>query len=65
MEKGVQLGLGEGPIKWVQCPKPVGIIDPTSRTLTHINALSEPTLLWAAKGDLYPHVGGKGSHRAR
>ena len=22
MERGVQLGLGKGPIKWVQCPNP-------------------------------------------
>ena len=26
--------------------------------------LSEPTLLWAAKGELFPHVGGTDLHRA-
>ena len=36
MESGVQLGLGEGPIKkWVQCPNPAGTIGPASRTLGH------------------------------
>ena len=33
MERGVQLGLGEGPIKWVQ------FSDPASPTLAHIYAL--------------------------
>ena len=28
-------------------------------------ALSEPTLIWVAKVNLYPHVGGTGSYQAR
>ena len=28
MERGVQLGLGEEPFKWVQCPNPTGTIGP-------------------------------------
>ena len=32
--------------------------------LAHPSALSEPTLLWAAKGVLCPHVGGTETHRA-
>ena len=32
---GIQLGLGEGPIKLVQCPNPAGTIAPASRTLAH------------------------------
>ena len=39
MGSGVQLGLGEGPIKWVQCPNPVGTIGPTLRTLAHTCAM--------------------------
>ena len=39
MERGVQLDLGEGPIKWVQCPNPAGTIGPASRTLDHTYAL--------------------------
>ena len=35
IEKGIQLGLGEGPIKWVQCTNPAGTIGPASRTLAH------------------------------
>ena len=36
MELGVQLGLGEGPIKkWVQCRNPAGTIGPASYTLAH------------------------------
>ena len=50
---------GKGPsIKWVQCPNPAGNIGSASRTLAH-------TLLWAAKGDLFPHIGGAESHRER
>ena len=32
--------------------------------LMHVSALSEPTLLWAAKGVLCPHEGGTETHRA-
>ena len=32
--------------------------------LAHPSALSEPTLLWAAKGVLCPHLGGTVTHRA-
>ena len=39
MERGVQLGLGEGPVKWVQCPNPAGSIGPASGTLAHTCAL--------------------------
>ena len=33
--------------------------------LTHWYALSDPTLIWAAKGVLIPHIGGVVSHQAR
>ena len=66
MGRGVQLDLGEGPIKkGVQCPNSAGTIDPGSRTLTHTNArcaLLKPALLWAAKGDLFLHIGGAEPH---
>ena len=47
--------------------QPRGTIDTASRTLapTHAHGAFGPTLLWAAKGDLIPHVGGVVSHRAR
>ena len=66
MEKDVQLGLGRAP-QGVQCPNPTGTIGPVSRMLAHTCAkcFLSPTLLWVAKGDLYPHIGGAGSHRAR
>ena len=32
---------------------------------SYLRAFSEPTLLEAAKGVLYPHVGGTVTHRAR
>ena len=35
---GVQLGQGEGPIKWVQCPNSAGTIGPALRTLAHTHA---------------------------
>ena len=67
-EGAIQLGQGEGPI---------GIVGPISQprgtkaprhsrwnVLVHLRALSEPTLLWAAKGVLCPHVGGTVTHRA-
>ena len=67
-ESSVQLGLGEGPIDKVgPMSQPRGTIDTASRTLVPTNArgVLGPTLLWAAKGDLIPHIGGVGSHRAR
>ena len=61
MGLGVQPGLGVMPIK-------SGSNVPTLRyhryRVTHAGsysrtfALSEPTLLWTAKGDLIPHIGG-------
>ena len=68
MESGVQLGLGEGPIKKVgPMSQPRYTIDTVSRTmvLTHVHGAFRPTLLWSAMGDLIPHVGGVVSHRAR
>ena len=49
MEMGVQLGLGEGPIK-SESPmsQPLGTIDTASLMLDHIHAhmcVSEPTLI--------------------
>ena len=35
LERGVQLDLGEGPIRWVQCPNTVGTISPAAYTLAH------------------------------
>ena len=32
--------------------------------LAHDVCFLQPTLLWEAKGDLFPHVGGGASHRA-
>ena len=40
MERGVQPGLGEGPIMWVQCPNPTGTIGPVLRRLAHTYAFS-------------------------
>ena len=65
MEKGVQLWTwGRGP-QGFQCSNTAGTIGPTSRTLadTCAKRFLLPILLWAAKGDLYPHIGGTGSHR--
>ena len=48
--------------------QPRGTIYTTSRTLDHtyaLCALSEPTLIKAAKRVLYPYVGGTATHRAR
>ena len=67
MESGVQLGLGEGPINEMgPLSQPCGPIDTASRTLAPSKAqgVFGPTLLWAAKGDLIPHIGGVVSHRA-
>ena len=53
MKRGVLLGLGEGPIKWVPCPNPAGT--PSVRRhacwliLAHHVCFLQPTLLWAAK----------------
>ena len=59
MELGVQLGLGEWSINTVgPMSQPRSTIDVASHLLTHICTFSEPTLIWAAKADLYPHVGG-------
>ena len=68
MESGVQLDLGKGPSK-------VGPMSQPRRYhrshVTHTGsylrsmALSEPTLIWAAKVDLYPHIGGTVSYQAR
>ena len=59
---------GRGPsIKWVQCPNPGIPSIPRHacwNVLTHISALSAPTLIWAAKADLYPLVGGTVSCQA-
>ena len=68
MESSVQLVLGEGTINKVSpMSQPCGTIDIVSCTLvpTHAHGAFRPTLLWAAKGDLIPHVGGVVSHRAR
>ena len=68
MERAVQLGLGEGPIKWAQCSNSAGTIGPRHRhwlVLVHYVRFLLPTLLWAAKGDLIPHIGGAESHQAR
>ena len=67
-DRAFQLGQGEGPI---------GLVGPISNpavptaprhsrwnVLVHLHALSGPTLLWAAKGVLCPHVGGTVTHRA-
>ena len=66
MGSGVQLGLGEGPIKVGPISQPRGIIDTRhSRwtVLAHLCAFSDPTLLKSAKGVLFPHVGGTVTHR--
>ena len=52
---------------WVQYPNPAVPTAPRHsrwNILAHPSALSEPTLLWAAKGVLCPHVGGTVTHRA-
>ena len=54
-DRAFQLGQGEGPIGVVgSISQPRGTIDTASLTL-YQRALSEPTLIWAAKGDLHPH----------
>ena len=67
-EGAIQLGQGEGPIGIVgPISQPCGPTAPRHsrwNVLAHLRALSEPTLLWAAKGVLYPHVGGTETHRA-
>ena len=67
MKSGVQLGLGEGSIKsGSNVPTPwVPSVPRHARwhVLTHYCVFSEPTLLQAAKGDLFPHIGGAVSHR--
>ena len=53
---------------WVQYPNPAVPTAPRHsrwNVLAHPSALSEPTLLWAAKGVLCPHVGGTVTHRAQ
>ena len=35
MISGIQLGLAEGSIKWVQCPIPAGTVGPASPELAH------------------------------
>ena len=52
---------------WVQYPNPAVPTAPRHsrwNVLVHFRAFSEPTLLWAAKGVLCPHVGGTVTHRA-
>ena len=52
---------------WVQYPNPAVPSAPRHSSwniLVHFRALSGPTLLWAAKGVLCPHVGGTETHRA-
>ena len=52
---------------WVQYPNPAVPTAPRHsrwNVLVHLHALSEPTLLWAAKGVLCPHMGGTETHRA-
>ena len=52
---------------WVHYPNPAVPTAPSHsrwNVLAHPSALSEPTLLWAAKGVLCPHVGGTVTHRA-
>ena len=69
MESGVQLGLGRGPVKsGPNVPTPrVPSIPRHARwlILAHCVFVLYPTLLWAAKGDLFPHIEGAESHRAR
>ena len=52
---------------WVQHPNPAVPSAPRHsrwNILVHFRVLSGPTLLWAAKGVLYRHVGGTETHRA-
>ena len=52
---------------WVQYPNPAESTAPRHsrwNVLVNLRALSGPTLLWAAKGVLCPHVGGTETHRA-
>ena len=61
MERGVQLGLGEGPIKsGSNVPTPryhqYRITHAGSYSRTYVCAFSDPTLLQAAKGVLLLHV---------
>ena len=64
MEKGVQLGQGEG-LDPGGGAHPNGSNIPTPRvpSVTHTDTYMRisvyvPNLIWAAKGELYPHVGG-------
>ena len=54
-------------VSWVQYPNPVVPTAPRHarwNILVHFRAFSVPTLLWAAKGVLCPHVGGTETHWA-
>ena len=65
MGPGVQLGLGEGPIKSGSSPNLARTIGPVSHTLVHTCTLCViSVLLWAVQGDLFPHIGGAVSHQA-
>ena len=64
MEFGGPTGAGEG----VQCPNPVVPSMPRHARwiiLAHFVCVLLPTLLWEAKGDLCPHIGGAETHKAR
>ena len=68
MVRAFQLGQGEGPIGIAgPISQPRGTMAPRHarrNVLAHSYALSEPTLIWAAKGVLLPHVGGRVTHQA-
>ena len=68
-DRAFQLGRGEGPIGIVgPISQPRGTIDTASHAGSYLctqRAFSEPTLISAAKGLLYPHVGGTVTHQAR
>ena len=70
MGSGVQQGLGEGPIKivWSNVPIPRIPLFPRHACwliLAPFVCVLYPTLLLAAEGDLFPHVGGTVTHRAQ
>ena len=51
------------PFPFVTASRGIGK-DTVTHAGSYLCALSEPTLLWAAKGVLYLHVGGTVTHRA-
>ena len=66
MGLGVPMDQGEGPIGIAgPISQPRGTIDTVTHAGSYLCALSEPTLLWAAKGVLYLHVGGTVTHQAQ